>query len=79
MTMQDITGLITSFGVLLSAITSALAFIQSRKNAQGIQSVHIATNSLTERLVKSTADESFARGIKAGESSSMNINHRKPE
>ena len=61
---------------LITAIVLALNFIQSWRNGKGIEKVHLLTNSMKDALINSTEKESSARGIKAGEASSMNINHR---
>jgi hypothetical protein len=61
---------------LITAVVLALNFYQSWKNGRGIEKVHLLTNSMKDALVSSTEKESYARGIKAGEASSMNINHR---
>lgn len=58
---------------LITAIVLALNFYQSRKNGQKIEDVHKATNSMKDALVLSTEKESYARGVKAGEVSSMNL------
>jgi hypothetical protein len=67
--LGDIAQLITSSAV-------AFTVYQSYRNGKKIEQVHLATNSMKDALVLSTEKESFARGIKAGEMSSMNINHR---
>jgi hypothetical protein len=64
---------------LITAIVLALNFIQSWRNGKSIEKVHLATNSMKDALVNSTEKESYARGVKSGEASSLNINHRKPE
>jgi hypothetical protein len=61
---------------LITAIVLALNFFQSWRNGKSIEKVHLATNSMKDALVNSTEKESYARGIKAGEASSMNVNHR---
>ena len=61
---------------LITAVVLALNFLQSLRNGRNIEKVHLATNSMKDALVNTTEKESYARGIKAGEASSMNINHR---
>lgn len=58
---------------LLTAIVLALNFYQSYRNGRKIEQVHLATNSMKDALVASTEKESYARGVKAGEVSSMNL------
>ena len=64
---------------LITAIVLALNFIQSWRNGKSIEKVHLATNSMKDALVNSTEKEAYARGVKSGEASSLNINHRIPE
>jgi hypothetical protein len=61
---------------LITAVVLFLNYLQSRENGQKIEAVHLATNSMKDALVDSTGKEAFARGVKSGEMSSMNINHR---
>lgn len=56
-------------------IAAVINWIKSKENSEKldrveeqIEEVHIATNSLTDRLVASTDKEAFARGEKAGKS-----------
>ena len=65
----DIGQILIGLGVLFTAW-------QSYRNSRDIKEVHIATNSMKDALVDVTEKESYARGVKAGETSSMNINHR---
>jgi hypothetical protein len=58
---------------LITAIVLALNFYQSYRNGKKIEQVHLATNSMKDALVESTSKESYARGVKAGEVSSMNL------
>ena len=58
---------------LITAIVLALNFWQSYHNGKKIEEVHRATNSMKDALVESTSKESYARGVKAGEVSSMNL------
>jgi hypothetical protein len=58
---------------LITAIALAANVYQSWRNGQGIERVHKATNSMKDQLIASTDKESFARGVKAGETSSMNL------
>jgi hypothetical protein len=60
---------------LITAVVLALNFWQSRRNGQKIEAVHLATNSMKDALVESTSKESYARGVKAGEVSSMNLHN----
>lgn len=69
-------GWVAAIAQLITAVVLALNFLQSYRNGKKIEQVHLATNSMKDALVISTEKESFARGIKAGEASSMNINHR---
>jgi uncharacterized membrane protein YccC len=59
-------------------IACAIAFNvwQGWRNGRKIDVVHDATNSMKDALVESTSKESYARGVKQGEASSININHR---
>jgi hypothetical protein len=70
-------GYIGEIAQLITAIVLALNFWQSRQNGKKIEAVHLATNSMKDALVESTSKESYARGVKAGEVSSHNLNHRK--
>jgi hypothetical protein len=60
---------------LITAIVLALNFYQSYRNGKKIEQVHLATNSMKDALVESTSKESYARGVKAGEVSSMNLHN----
>lgn len=76
MTPGDASQLMIALGQLIVAGIALASYVQSRRNASKIEEIHKATNSMKDALVKSTGDESFARGVRAGEASSMNINHR---
>ena len=67
--ISDIAQLITSAAV-------ALTVYQSWRNGTKLDVIHTATNSMKDALVETTDKESFARGVKSGEASSININHR---
>jgi len=41
-------------------------WLSTRKNAQGIHEIHLATNSMKDALVKATGDLKLAEGIKIG-------------
>jgi len=69
-------GHIGEIAQLITAIVLALNFLQSYRNGKKIEQVHLATNSMKDALVVSTDKEAYARGVKSGEASSMNINHR---
>lgn len=60
---------------LITALVLALNFYQSYRNGKKIEEVHLATNSMKDALVESTSKESYARGVKAGEVSSMNLHN----
>jgi hypothetical protein len=76
MTVAEIAALVTGAGVLLNAAVTAFSLVQSLRNGRKIEQVHLATNSMKDALVASTDREAFARGVKVGEVSSMNINQR---
>jgi hypothetical protein len=76
MTVAEIAALVTGAGVLLNAVVTAFSLVQSLRNGRKIEQVHLATNSMKDALVASTDREAFARGVKVGEVSSMNINQR---
>ena len=67
---------ISDIAQLLTAGVLAATFVQSYRNGKRIEQVHLATNSMKDALVLSTDKEAFARGVKSGEVSSMNLNHR---
>jgi uncharacterized membrane protein YciS (DUF1049 family) len=67
MTVADLAQLLAGLGLLINALFTGLAYMQSRSNGKQITEVHKATNSLTDRLVDSTAKESFAAGVKQGQ------------
>ena len=69
-------GWVSAIAQFITAVVLALNFWQSYRNGKGIKEVHLATNSMKDALVISTDKEAYARGVKAGEVSSMNINHR---
>jgi len=48
------------------AIANAVAAYFAWRTRQAIEKVHVATNSLTDRLVATTGDERFAAGLKEG-------------
>lgn len=76
--MSEAIQIIVALGVLFNGMAALLGALQSYRNGKAIQQVHLATNSMKDALVASTDREAFARGVKSGESSSMNINHRAP-
>jgi len=52
---------------LITAIVLALNFWQSFRNGKKIEEVHKATNSMKDALVATTAEASYAAGVKHGE------------
>ena len=64
---------------LITVLLIAYNTLQGNKRDKAIDAIHKATNSMKDALVASTEKESFARGVKSGELSSMNLNHRKPD
>jgi hypothetical protein len=73
MTYEEMAALATGIGVLLNAVVTVFSLIQSMRNGRKIEDVHLATNSMKDALVASTEKESYARGVKAGESGSLNL------
>jgi hypothetical protein len=59
-----ITQLVIALGVLANGVGQILNYRQSRKNGGKIEEVHLATNSLTDRLVETTRLEAHAAGVK---------------
>jgi hypothetical protein len=76
MTANDAGELILGLGILFNGIAALIAAVQSFRNGRALSDIHKATNSMKDALVASTDKEAFARGIKAGEASTMSINHR---
>jgi hypothetical protein len=74
--IAELAPILTAMGFLLNAIVSACAYWQSRQNAKRIEVVHLATNSLTDKLVKVTGEAEYAKGVKQGEDSSANVEPR---
>jgi hypothetical protein len=60
---------------LITALVLALNFYQSYRNGKKIEQVHLATNSMKDALVATTDKEAFARGVKSGEASSINLHN----
>lgn len=60
---------ITEGAQLLTALAVAINAISSFRNGRKIEAVHIATNSLTDRLVETTRTEAHAAGVKEGRES----------
>jgi hypothetical protein len=67
MTVADLAQLLAGLGLLINALFTGLAYMQSRSNGRQIDAVHTATNSMKDALVASTAKESFAAGVKQGQ------------
>ena len=63
-------------GQLLIGIAVLFTAWQNWRNSRAIREIHRSTNSMKDALVDVTSKESFARGVHAGEVSSMNLNHR---
>jgi hypothetical protein len=63
---------------LITAIVLALNWWQSRQNGKKIEEVHLATNSMKDALVASTAKENFAAGVKQGEDNPRETVHAPP-
>lgn len=61
---------------LITAVVLALNFWQSWRNGRKIEAVHLATNSMKDALVASTAKESYAAGVKQGEDNPRENGHR---
>ncbi len=59
--MSETAQIITSLATLVAAIGSLLI---GWRNSREIKAVHIATNSLTDRLVDTTRTEAHAAGVK---------------
>jgi hypothetical protein len=66
---SGIAQIITAMGVLVTALTSMFALFASRANArniavvgQAVHEVHLATNSMKDELVRSTAADWLAKG-----------------
>jgi len=66
-------------GQILIGLAVLFTEYQNWQNKRAISDVHKATNSMKDALVETTSRESFARGVRSGEASSMNINHRKDD
>lgn len=73
MTGSDVASIIQSVGLFITACTSAGALIQSMRNgkkakkiAEDVQTIHLATNSMKDALVASTARASLAEGTAVG-------------
>ncbi len=80
MTAGELSQIITAVGVLLTAMSSFGAFAISWRNGRKleianakleiasakIEQVHVATNSLQDKLVAATASASKAEGIEIG-------------
>jgi hypothetical protein len=73
MTVAEIAAFATGIGMLLNAIATIFGLMQSLRNGRKIEEVHLATNSMKDALVDKTDKEAFARGVKSGEASSMNL------
>ena len=73
MTVAEIAAFATGIGVLLNAVATVFGLMQSLRNGKKIEEVHLATNSMKDALVATTDKEAFARGVKSGEASSMNL------
>ncbi len=61
MSGAEVAQIITSLATLVAAIGALLI---GWRNAAKIEAVHIATNSLTDRLVNTTRTEAHAAGVK---------------
>ena len=67
MSVADLAQLLAGIGLLINALFTGLAYMQSLRNGRQIDAVHVATNSMKDALILSTAKESFAAGVKQGQ------------
>lgn len=67
-TWGEVAQIITSLAAFLAAGGALLVSIRTSRK---VEQVHIATNSLTDRLVKSTDAEAHARGLQEGRQEKM--------
>jgi hypothetical protein len=64
--LVEIVQIVTAVGILFNGTAALLGFLQSRKNAIGIEKVHLATNSMKDALVEATGKASLLEGHAAG-------------
>ncbi len=74
--MNETVQMLVGIGFLLTIMGTVFNAWLSYQNRLDIKAVHMATNSMKDALVATTEKESYARGVKAGEESSINIDQR---
>lgn len=60
--MKDISDIFTAVGVTATAVMGIINTLQNRTNAQKIETIHTATNSMKDALVKATSVAGIAEG-----------------
>lgn len=65
MNIVELSGLITSVGALLAAITSVVNIYISMRNGRRIREVHDLANGMKTDLVNEVRAASFAQGVKS--------------
>lgn len=58
--MTDTTSIIIA---VLTALPSVLVFVRQSKQAENIQKIEVATNSMKDALVKATGEAAHAKGV----------------
>jgi hypothetical protein len=66
MSVIDFAQLLTGCGLLINGVVALLGYLQSRRNGKTLDEVHLATNSMKDALVVSTAKENYAAGVSQG-------------
>jgi hypothetical protein len=79
MSVTDFAQLLTGCGLLINGIVTLLSYVQSRKNGQKIEQVHLATNSMKDALVLATAKENYQAGIIQGAKNPAELGSSRPE
>jgi hypothetical protein len=79
MSVIDFAQLLTGAGLLINGVVTLLSYLQSRKNGQKIEQVHLATNSMKDALVMATAKENYQAGIIQGAKNPSELGSSRPE
>lgn len=65
--ITEIAQVVTAVGLLLTGMSSAMGLLQSWRNGRKIEEIHVATNSMKDKLVQVTGEAKYAEGLKHGE------------
>lgn len=65
--IHDLAVIISASASLIAALAALASILVSLRNGRKIEVVRSESNSMKDELVRTTAEKSFAEGVKAGE------------